>query len=97
MLLKSWTEREIWDQDMAWLAQSKAVVAECTVPSLGVGYELGIAEKLGLPCLVLFRGREEDRKLSAMLGGNPKMRVVYYSQISEACEAVDAFLRNTIQ
>lgn len=31
------------------------VIAECTVPSIGVGFELGVAYKLGLPTLALFR------------------------------------------
>lgn len=31
------------------------VVAECTIPSLGVGFELGVAWKLDLPTLALYR------------------------------------------
>jgi hypothetical protein len=48
------TDVEIWEQDMSWLRSSKAVIAECTVTSLGVGYELGIAESLQLPVIFSF-------------------------------------------
>ncbi len=36
----------IYQRDIKWLQSADAVVAEVTTPSLGVGYELGIAEKL---------------------------------------------------
>jgi len=86
------TEAEIYDRDMQWLRKSRAVVAECTVPSLGVGYELGQAEALGIPVLVLFRPAE-GRSLSAMLRGNGKFSVHEYSDVDDAMlGAVDSFL-----
>lgn len=41
--------------DMQWLLESQCVVAECTVPSLGVGYEVAMAITLGKPVLCLYR------------------------------------------
>ena len=41
------TDKQIHARDVAWLEDCDAVVAEVTTPSLGVGYELGVAEKLG--------------------------------------------------
>ena len=41
------SDDQIHARDMAWLVECDAVVAEVTTPSLGVGYELGVAEKLG--------------------------------------------------
>ena len=38
---------EIHRRDLEWLESCDAVVAEVTTPSLGGGYEIGIAEKLG--------------------------------------------------
>ena len=45
----------IYKRDIKWLQSADAVVAEVTTPSLGVGYELGIAEKLKKPVLCLYR------------------------------------------
>jgi len=42
-------DKLIYAQDTAWLAESDIVIAECSTPSLGVGYELAYAEKLGAP------------------------------------------------
>ena len=44
---------EIYDEDTAWLRESDVVIAECSCPSLGVGYELAYAEKLGKPCHII--------------------------------------------
>ena len=46
------TDFDIYERDMALLHQADAVVAECSTPSLGVGYELGSAHALGLPVYV---------------------------------------------
>ena len=34
---------QIYDQDTGWLRESDLLIAECTCPSLGVGYELAMA------------------------------------------------------
>ena len=58
------SDKEIWKRDMEMLKASRIVIAEVTVPSIGVGYELGIAESLKIPTLVLYRNN--SRKCSAM-------------------------------
>ncbi len=87
---KHQTDRDIWVQDMGWLHSCDIVVAECTQTSLGVGYELGIAEKIGKPCLVLHR--LPDLKLSAMLTGNPYFSVHSYQNVEETYPLIDQFM-----
>ena len=58
----------IYKRDISWLSKSDLVIAECTSPSLGVGYELAYAEKLGKPCHILYNAMRTQ--LSAMLAGN---------------------------
>ena len=62
---KSLTDKEIYLRDIAWLKECDVVIAECTRPSLGVGYELAFAEKLNKPVNVLYRNKECN--LSAMI------------------------------
>ena len=45
-------DRGIHDRDVALLRQCSVVVAEVTVPSLGVGYEIGRAVAMGKQVLV---------------------------------------------
>lgn len=73
---------EIFVRDLEWLASCDSVVGEVTTPSLGVGYEIGIAQSLGIPVLCLYRPGD-DRRLSAMLSGNPGIRVVEYDDVTE--------------
>lgn len=66
----------IWKRDTQWLKECDVVVAECTQPSLGVGYELAFARGLG-KCVHVFYGGEEGR-LSAMVAGDPAFHIHTY-------------------
>ena len=67
------------------------VIAEVSMPSLGVGYELGIAEKLKKQILCLYQQRDE-MKLSAMLSGNEAFNCRSYKNFVEAQSIIDEFL-----
>tara|TARA_B100001964_G_C14143628_1_gene558656 strand:+ start:759 stop:1181 length:423 start_codon:yes stop_codon:yes gene_type:complete len=88
------SDKEIHARDLAWLEECDAVVAEVTTPSLGVGYELGMAEKLGKSILCLFDTGNPDFRLSAMLSGNPKVTVARYQNLAEAIEVMDRFVQH---
>ncbi|MGV8077308.1 MAG: nucleoside 2-deoxyribosyltransferase [Methanosarcina sp.] len=62
------TEGEIYARDMSLLVKSDALVAEVTIPSTGVGYEICRALVQGIPVLCLHR---QDAAVSAMVLGNP--------------------------
>ena len=81
----------IFDRDMAWLSASDVVVSEVSMPSLGVGYELGCAIALKKPVLCLYRPGS-NRPLSAMIAGNPDIRVAEYSSIEEAKSIIKRFM-----
>ena len=49
------SDQLIFCRDMGWLAEADLMIAEVTIPSLGVGYEIGRAEALSIPVLCLFR------------------------------------------
>ena len=72
---------DIYDQDTAWLRESDIVIAECTCPSLGVGYELAYAEKYEIPCHIFYD--RSKTQLSAMLTGNPYFTIHPYENESE--------------
>ena len=77
--------KEIHSRDVQWLTDSDVVIAEVTTTSLGVGYELGIAESLQKKILCLHR-EPEGKRLSAMIAGNPKFIVRSYKDIGELDE-----------
>lgn len=81
---------EIYEQDTAWLRESDVLIAECTCPSLGVGYELAYAEKIGKPCH-LFYDRTKTQ-LSAMLTGNPYFIIHPYENEDEIYPIINTIL-----
>ena len=89
---KSLTEAEIFRRDMQWLGAADLVIAEVSTPSLGVGYEIGLAQTLGKPILCLYRPGE-NRRLSAMIAGNPALRVDCYTYLAEAERLLAGWLR----
>ena len=73
-------DREIYAQDTGWLRESDLVIAECSTPSLGVGYELAFTEQLKKPVYVFCR---RSVHLSAMISGDPFFTVYRYETEAE--------------
>ena len=86
------SDKEIYVRDLEWLESADAVIAEVTNPSLGVGYELGIAEKLGKPVLCLFDDANHNCNLSAMISGNHKITTFRYTSLDQAKEEIVSFI-----
>ena len=88
-------DAEIFKRDVAWINEADVIVAEVTVPSLGVGYELGIGESFGKPVICLYR-EKDGRQLSAMIGGNPRFQVQVYQGVDAAVELVKDFIDHRV-
>ena len=84
------TVADIYDQDTAWLRQSDVVIAECSCPSLGVGYELAYAEHRVKPCHVFYN--ENHAHLSAMIAGDTYFILHPYSHEEEIYPILDQIL-----
>ena len=83
------TDEEIYRRDMDWLKESDILAAEVSTPSLGVGYEIREAEKLGKKALCLYRP-QEGKRLSAIISGSG-IPVKTYSSLEEAAKIIDSF------
>ena len=83
-------ETAIYEQDTAWLRESDLVIAECTTPSLGVGYELAYAEKLGKPVFIFYDKNRAN--LSAMLSGDKYFHIYPYTEEQEIYQLIDKIL-----
>ena len=85
------SDEEIFQRDVAWIHEADIVVAEVTMPSMGVGYELGLTESLRKPAICLFR-ETRGRSLSAMVAGNTWFQVKRYRTVDEAVEFISEFI-----
>lgn len=81
----------IYEQDTAWLRDSDVLIAECTCPSLGVGYELAYAERYNTPCHIFYD--KSKTQLSAMLNGNGYYNIYPYSKEEDIYPILDEILK----
>ncbi len=83
--------REVYERDVAWIGACDALIAETSVPSHGVGYEIGFALGIRKPVLALHHGR---CKVSKMITGNPdsNLTVRSYQTPGEATRIIKEFL-----
>jgi nucleoside 2-deoxyribosyltransferase len=84
------SDREIHDKDMAWLLESDVIVAEATIKSLGVGYEIGRAIEHHKKILCLYRPTVNLR-MSAMIAGAPGIVLAPYDTLDEAKSHIHKF------
>jgi hypothetical protein len=79
---------EIYKRDMDWLLESDIVVAEVTTRSLGVGYEIGQAEAMKKPVYCFYNPKDQSN-LSAMIEGNPNVKLYKYSNIEDIARILE--------
>ena len=84
--------KDIWNKDMSWLSEADAVIAEVSVPSLGVGYEIREAEHQQKPVLALYKS-VNGSKLSAMIDGAPGVAVFNYENLEDAVSEINDFIK----
>jgi len=88
-------EKYVHDRDLEWLLSADVVVAEVSIPSHGVGYEICKAADNDKKVLCLYRPRP-GKKLSAMIRGCPNVTVIDYTTLEEAKHAIDKFFENIL-
>ena len=83
--------RDVYERDVTWIREADALIAEVSVPSHGVGYEIGFALNVGKPVLCLYQA---GRKVSKMISGNthPNLRVEVYRDSQNAVLIARGFL-----
>jgi len=59
---------EVYARDVAWIRDCDVLIAEVSLPSHGVGYEIAFSLRSGKPVLALY---QEKWKVSKMISGNP--------------------------
>jgi len=87
----SLSSREIYERDMEWLEECDVLIADVTVPSLGVGFEVASAVDRQKPVLCI---HQKGVALSAMIAGNTSknIQVREYSDTQSMIEIIDQFI-----
>ena len=75
--------RTIFDRDIGWLADADVLVAEVSMPSTGVGYEIATARyRFEIPVIALYRPAYTKR-CTAMVSGDPQVELIEYDDPAE--------------
>jgi 2'-deoxynucleoside 5'-phosphate N-hydrolase len=87
------TPHNIYERDVNWIQNCDVLIAEVSVPSHGVGYEIGFALNIGKPVLCIHHA---ERRISKMITGNSDaiLTVQAYSHTKEAISLTRIFLRD---
>ena len=74
------TDEEIFNNDIGYIDECECIVADVTIPSVGVGYEICHAASKGKRVLCIYM---DDSKVSAMVKGNKRIISVPYKNIED--------------
>ena len=82
---------EVYTRDVDWIRASDVLIAEVSVPSHGVGYEIGFALGASKPVLALHK---QGHRVSKMISGNPdaRLQVKAYQHTQEGVQIMREFL-----
>ena len=86
--------QDVYERDVNWIRNCDMLIAEVSVASHGVGYEIAFALGLGKRVLCLY---QSDRKVSKMITGNSDngIKVVSYSTLDDAIRHARNFIQGT--
>ncbi|MDP3965076.1 MAG: nucleoside 2-deoxyribosyltransferase [bacterium] len=84
------THQEIYDYDSGLVRQADALVADISTPSIGVGYEIGLAESRNIPIMALYR-EGTSAHASPMVLGNSNIQSRSYQTLDEAFAHLETF------
>ena len=87
------TSCDIFDRDVGWLAEADVLVAEVSMPSTGVGYEIATMRyKHGKPVIALYRPAYTSR-CTAMVSGDRGIELIEYDDPAEMLSRLRAALQ----
>lgn len=73
-------DEEIFNNDIGYIDECECLVADVTIPSVGVGYEICYAASKGKHVLCVYR---DDANVSAMVRGNKRILSAPYRNMEE--------------
>ena len=89
-LEKDVSQEERYERDIKWIAESDMLVAEVSTPSLGVGYEISYAERLGKRVICVY---DENIQISAMISGNKNCELISYKNVDDLLSQLESKIK----
>jgi len=85
-------DEDIYESLEQKLNAADILIAEVSIPSLGVGYEIGYADKLNKKIVAIY-DQNYTSKVTTMIRGNKRIKLIPYSDINEIIAELDYLLK----
>lgn len=85
-------EQSIFEKEISNIQKADILIADVTVPSLGVGYLISYAENIGKRIVCMYNGNPVN-KLSAMIQGNKKLEINQYQTVDDLKNIIDKIFK----
>ncbi len=86
---ESISKEDIYKRDIDWIIECDILIADVSIPSLGVGYEISYGERLNKRIICIY---EKDTNLSAMISGNNNIVKIEYNDINDLFVILDKYV-----
>lgn len=83
--------KQIYETDVTKINNADIVFAELTIPSLGVGYELGYAEAHNKKIVGIYNQTIKE-KITPMITGNSNITIIGYKNIDEIIKKIESLI-----
>ncbi len=89
------SDNDIFESLVERMDKADIIFAEVTVPSLGVGYEIGYADKSNKKIICVY-DKNVTQKITTMLRGNKNLKIIPYEDLSEIVNNLENILKEEI-
>ena len=86
-------DNEIFEDLENKMREADFIIAEVTVPSLGVGYEIGFSDMIGKKIIAIY-DLNDIEKVSTMIRGNERIKLIGYHKIEEITDNLERLLED---
>ena len=86
------SDNQIFEDYEKELQECDLVFAEVTIPSLGVGYEIGYADSHNKPIIAIY-DKTAISKVTTMLRGNKRIKIIPYTNVEEIINNLEEILK----
>lgn len=85
-------DEDIFADLVAKMHTADIVFSEVSIPSLGVGYELGLADSLDKKIIAIY-DKEYIDKVSTMIRGNKRIKLIPYHNLNEIIDNLEEIIK----
>ena len=86
-------DNEIFEDLENKMREADFILADVTVPSLGVGYEIGFSDMIGKKIIAIY-DLNDIEKVSTMIRGNERIKLIGYHKIEEITDKLERLLED---